>query len=155
LQGDEVDARADVFAFGAVLYELVRGRKVFEGTSQATVISAILSAPYPAGSVTIPALDRVIATCLAKDRESRWTSMQDVRLQLEWIADLALRPGHEEAGRAPRSLGRWPAALWALAAGVALAGFFGLRSWTQARSTPVRSSQRVSIELGARGTLPL
>ena len=90
LEGNEVDARADIFAFGAVLYEMIAGRKAFEGTSQASVISAILSSQPPAVAVlqplTPPALDQVIHNCLAKDRNDRWASAHDVQLQLNWIA---------------------------------------------------------------------
>ena len=90
LEGSEVDARADIFAFGAVLYEMIAGRKAFEGTSQASVISAILSSDPPAVAVlqplTPPALDQVIKNCLAKDRNDRWASAHDVQLQLDWIA---------------------------------------------------------------------
>ena len=90
LEGNEVDARADIFAFGAVLYEMIAGRKAFEGTSQASVISAILSSHPPAVAVlqplTPPALDQVIQNCLAKDRNDRWASAHDVQLQLDWIA---------------------------------------------------------------------
>ena len=85
-----MDARADIFAFGAVLYEMIAGRKAFEGTSQASVISAILSTHPPAVAVlqplTPPALDQVIKNCLAKDRNDRWASAHDLQLQLEWIA---------------------------------------------------------------------
>ena len=73
-----MDARADICAFGAVLYEMITGRKAFEGTSQASVISAILSSRPPAVAVrqplTPPALDQVIKNCLAKDRNDRWAS---------------------------------------------------------------------------------
>jgi eukaryotic-like serine/threonine-protein kinase len=85
-----VDARADIFAFGAVLYEMIAGRKTFEGTSQASVISAILSSYPPAVAalqpLTPPALDQVIKNCLAKNRNDRWASAHDVQLQLDWIA---------------------------------------------------------------------
>ena len=91
LEGNDADARADIFAFGAVLYEMITGRKAFQGTSQASVISAILSSDPPAVTVlqplTPPALDRVIHNCLAKDRNDRWASVHDVLLQLEWIAE--------------------------------------------------------------------
>jgi eukaryotic-like serine/threonine-protein kinase len=90
LEGSEVDARADIFAFGAVLYEMIAGRKAFEGTNQASVISAILSSHPTAVAVlqprTPPALDQVIENCLAKDRNDRWASAHDVQLQLGWIA---------------------------------------------------------------------
>ena len=78
---NEVDARADIFAFGAVLYEMITGRKAFEGTSQASVISAILSSHPPAVAVlqplTPPALDQVIENCLAKDRNDRGRAPHD------------------------------------------------------------------------------
>ncbi len=90
LEGNDVDARADIFAFGAVLYEMITGKKAFEGTSQASVISAILSSEPPSVAVlqplTPPALALVIHNCLAKDRNDRWASAHDLRLQLDWIA---------------------------------------------------------------------
>jgi Tol biopolymer transport system component len=90
LEGKEVDARVDIFAFGAVLYEMVTGRKAFDGTSPPSVMSAILSSDPPAVAtlqpLTPPALEQVIRTCLAKDREDRWASAHDVVLQLEWMA---------------------------------------------------------------------
>jgi serine/threonine protein kinase/Tol biopolymer transport system component len=89
LEAKEVDARADIFAFGAVLYELITGRKAFEESSQASLISAILSSDPPSISVlqplAPPVLERVIRTCLAKDRDHRWASVHDVLLQLDWI----------------------------------------------------------------------
>ena len=76
--------------FGAVLYEMITGRRAFEGDSQATVISAIMSSDPPALAalqpLSPPALDRVIRTCLMKDRDDRWVSVHDVLLQLQWIA---------------------------------------------------------------------
>jgi Tol biopolymer transport system component/predicted Ser/Thr protein kinase len=90
LEGKDVDRRVDIFAFGAVLYEMLTGRKAFDGASQATVISAILSFNPPTVAtlqpLTPPALEQVVRTCLAKDREDRWASAHDVGLQLEWIA---------------------------------------------------------------------
>jgi hypothetical protein len=90
LEGRDVDARADVFAFGAVLYEILTGKRPFEGRSQASVIASVLSTePPPVSSlqpVTPPALDHLIARALAKDPTDRWASMHDVLLQLRWIA---------------------------------------------------------------------
>ena len=91
LEGSEADARSDIFAFGAVLFEMATGRRAFDGKSQASLIGSILKdTPPPASSIapmTPPALDRVIGTCLAKDPDDRFQTAHDVRLQLQWIAE--------------------------------------------------------------------
>ena len=91
LEGSEADARSDIFAFGAVLFEMATGKRAFDGKSQASLIGSILKdTPPPASSIapmTPPALDRVIGTCLAKDPDDRFQTAHDVRLQLQWIAE--------------------------------------------------------------------
>jgi eukaryotic-like serine/threonine-protein kinase len=91
LKGGEADARADIFAFGAVLYEMLTGKRAFEGTNQAGVIAAIMSSePPPVSSrrtMTPPALDRLVEHCLAKDPNDRKQSLHDVALELQWLAD--------------------------------------------------------------------
>ena len=91
LEGEGVDARTDIFALGALLYEMVTGRKAFEGKSQASLITAIMSSdppPVPELRPTAPAaLDHVLRTCLAKDPEERWQSARDVVRGLRWIAE--------------------------------------------------------------------
>ena len=136
LEGNEVDARADIFAFGAVLYEMITGRKAFEGTSQASVISAILSSDPPAVAVlqplTPPALDQVIHNCLAKDRNDRWASAHDVLLQLEWIA------GHLSAVTVAAGVAqnrRRELLAWTMAAMAGLA-LVVLWAWSLRRPTP-------------------
>src|SRR5499425_1091073 len=73
LEGKDADARTDIFAFGCALYEMATGRKAFSGTSQASLITAIMSSdPAPISTLqpmTPPALDRAVKTCLAKDPE--------------------------------------------------------------------------------------
>ena len=90
LEGKEADARTDIFALGAVIYEMATGRKAFEGKSQASLISAIMSTEPPPIStpqtMTPPALDHVVRSCLAKDREARWQSARDLETELKWIA---------------------------------------------------------------------
>ena len=89
LEGKEADARTDVFAFGAVLYEMITGNKAFEGTSQASLIAAIMSSePRHLSKLQAnspPALDRTVAKCLAKDPEERWQTARDLVDELQWI----------------------------------------------------------------------
>lgn len=90
LDGRPADARSDLFAFGCVLYEMIAGRRAFEGASEARVASAILSSEPPPVSTrrpgTPPALDRLVTACLAKDPDARRQSAQDVAEELRWIA---------------------------------------------------------------------
>jgi serine/threonine-protein kinase len=90
LEGHEADARTDVFAFGAVLYEMVTGARAFQGGSQASLVGAILKdTPRPMSSLaplTPPALERVTFTCLEKRPDDRWQSMRDLARELRWIA---------------------------------------------------------------------
>jgi serine/threonine-protein kinase len=89
LSGEEADARTDIFAFGAVMYEMVTGRKAFDGKSQASVIAAILDhepAPVSTLQPTSPAaLDHLIRTCLAKEPDRRWQSAGDLGRHLTWL----------------------------------------------------------------------
>jgi serine/threonine protein kinase/Tol biopolymer transport system component len=89
LEGKAADARTDIFAYGAVVYEMLTGRKAFEGTSQASLIGAIMHAELRAigtdQPLTPPALERAIRTCLEKDPDDRWQSAGDLRRELGWI----------------------------------------------------------------------
>jgi serine/threonine protein kinase/Tol biopolymer transport system component len=90
LEGHGADSRTDLFAMGAVLYEMVTGRPAFAGRSKASLIAAILSSePAPFGHtqrLVSPALERAVKHCLAKDPDERWQSAADLRDELRWIA---------------------------------------------------------------------
>lgn len=93
VEGKEADAQTDLFAFGAVVYEMTTGQKAFTGKSQASVIGAIMSLdPPPMVSLqplTPPLLDHIVKRCLAKDPDERWQAAGDVMRELKWIADEA------------------------------------------------------------------
>ena len=90
LQGQEADVRSDIFSFGCVLYEMITGKRAFEGKSQISVASAILEKdPEPISKIQpmVPAaVDHVVQECLAKDPEARWQNAADIARQLRWIA---------------------------------------------------------------------
>ncbi|MCP4898494.1 MAG: protein kinase, partial [bacterium] len=91
LEAKEVDARTDLFALGALIHEMVTGRKAFEEKTQASLITAIMSAePRPMSELqpmTPPVLDRVVKRCLEKDPDERWQSAKDLTAELEWVAE--------------------------------------------------------------------
>ena len=90
LEGAGMDARSDVFAFGALLYEMITGSRAFSGKTRTSLIASIVASTPRAMSeiapVTPPELEHVVQRCLEKDPEARWQSAHDVRLELEWIA---------------------------------------------------------------------
>ena len=95
IEGRQIDHRADLFALGAVLYEMMIGEKAFKGESPASQMAAVLtSEPLPVSTVRpetgIPrAFDHLVQRCLAKDPEARWQSARDVMLELTWMSGAA------------------------------------------------------------------
>ncbi len=113
LQGSEADARSDIFSFGCVLYEMVAGRRAFEGKSQLGVLTAILEKePEPITASQPPALDRVIRACLAKDPVDRFQSAHDVAMDLRWVSDSSGDAGEKGAQEVNRSWVALAAALF-------------------------------------------
>jgi len=85
--GQEIDARSDIFSFGLVLYEMLTGKRAFEGSSAASVIAGIMERPAPSiADLAPPALDRLLQRCLEKDPDDRWQTVRDLKAELEWIA---------------------------------------------------------------------
>ena len=134
VEGKEVDARSDIFSLGAVLYEMVTGRRAFQGQSDFSIASAILvKDPDPISTLhplTPPALERTIRVCLAKDPDARWQSAGDLCKELRWIADSGSQIGVPMAAAVRRAIR--PRIAWILttvfAVVAAAALLFALRS---------------------------
>jgi eukaryotic-like serine/threonine-protein kinase len=128
IEGKETDARSDIFAFGAVLYEMTTGKRPFEGKSQISLASSILEKdPEPISTVkplTPPAFEHVIGMCLQKNPDDRYQTAHDIKLELQWIASQRSAPVQQEPTQsAPRN----PLLFAVIAAGIllaALAGYF-------------------------------
>ena len=127
LEGGDADERTDIFAFGAMFYEMLTGRRAFQGKSQASLIGAILKDQPPAVSsiqtLTPAAIDRIVARCLAKDRDERWQTASDLAAELRWT-----QHGGAETRGAPRPrMSRREIAAWTTAAATIAAAAIGWR----------------------------
>ena len=158
LEGQEADARTDIFAFGAVVYEMVTGRKAFEGKSQASLIAAIMHVDPPAMSslqvMSPPALDQIVKTCLAKDPERRWHSTGDIERQLTWIIEGGLQPSvAATALPIPQRVG-WRPSLSVAVGGVVLGTIVtAVAVWSVMRSAPGPATRfTVALPSGLSGT---
>ena len=140
LEGQEADARTDIFALGTILYEMATDRRAFQGKTRTSLIAAIVDRdPPPISSIqplTPRAFERVVMTCLAKDPNDRWQSAHDVRLELQWLAE------EETESAAPRKRSRLAWTLAAILALLAIASTAMLvRSMIAARNQlPIRTS---------------
>ncbi len=145
VEGKELDGRSDIFSLGAVLYEMLTGKRAFDGKSQLSVASAILekepAAICSAKPMTPAALEEAVRRCLAKDPEERWQTARDLNLELKWIAQSGSQPARELA-TTPSNKKMWwflaaVAVLGSLIAGAAV-GYLG-------RSEPERRVVRSAI----------
>jgi serine/threonine protein kinase len=135
VEGKETDARSDIFAFGAVLYESATGKKAFEGRTTASVVAAVMEHQPPPISSLNPmmpaALDRIVRTCLAKDADERIQSAHDLSLQLAWVAEAGSQPSAILPATAPlRRASRvtaWSVTALSLLLAIALAAILYLR----------------------------
>ena len=145
LEGQEADARTDIFAFGAVLYEMATGRRAFQGKNKTSLIASIVSGtPTPVSELvplTPPALNHIIRKCLEKDPDDRWQSIHDVADQLRWIAEAGSRAGEPApvlAKRKTRLRMAW--LLHAATAIAAVAATLGVLQATKQRPNVFRTS---------------
>ena len=143
--GEEIDGRSDIFSFGLVLYEMLTGKRVFEGSSPASVIAAILERPAPSiADVAPPGLNWVLKTCLAKDPDERWQSARDLKLELERIASSSGEASIDTTPSRSR-LGRLG---WIAAGALALALIVAGVGWYSAtRPAPPRPLMSLNIDL--------
>jgi len=133
LQGGEADAPSDIFSFGLVLYELLTGKRAFDGPSPASLIAAILERPAPSvGEVGSPALERVVHRCLEKNPENRWQSARDLRAELEWIASAPASTAVTSTRALTRRIA--PSLSWIVAAVLAITT--GISRWIGRHSVP-------------------
>jgi Tol biopolymer transport system component/predicted Ser/Thr protein kinase len=140
LEGVNADARTDIFAFGAVLYEMLTGKRAFEGKTRTSVIAAIVEREPPPMSqfqpMTPPALERLVRNCLAKDPDDRWQTAHDVLLGLRALGDANDSgtgiPVAVVAKRRNRERLAWITAVLALLGGAAV----GVYAW-RVRNAPV------------------
>jgi len=163
VEGQTVDHRTDIFAFGAVLYEMATGRRAFNGKSRASLIASILTTDPPSIAsiqpLTPPALDRLVRTCLEKEPDDRWQSAHDLRLELQAIAEMGSQAGIA-APLVMRRKNRERLA-WSLAALLAIAtAVLGVQAWRDLtghrRVSPIRTSLLLpaGVEFAPSGEAP-
>jgi serine/threonine protein kinase len=151
VRGQHVDQRVDLFAFGAVLYEMLSGKFAFHGSTGADTVSAILNQdPPPLGQIRSeisPVLQRIVHRCLQKDPDQRFFSAADVAIDLE---DSRTVSGSES----PRGLSRKQRALVGAAIALALLGTNPLSFWVGRRVAPthVPQFQRLTYRRGFVGS---
>lgn len=140
LEAKESDARTDIFAFGAVMYEMATGKKAFDANSQASLIAAILKEePKPITEfqpLSPPILERMIRTCLAKDPEDRWQNAHDISNELRWMAESSASTVSSAISAAPaKPHSKFANLGWIVAAALALMMIAGF-AWMNTRQPP-------------------
>ena len=159
VRGEATDARSDIFAFGAILYEMLSGRRAFQGGSSVETLNAILKdepAELPLAEREVPpALERIVRRCLEKSPDERFRSAHDLAFALDAISDL---PASGWQSPAPAGIGlssrRWPLAAVVVLLAIALLGG-GLRLWLgRGREGGRRSASAIHVErLTSRGAV--
>jgi serine/threonine-protein kinase len=150
-RGEPLDARSDIFSFGAVLFEMLTGVRAFRGKALAAQFDAILRQPLPPVRTLAPAvsaeLERVVAKATEKDRALRYQTVAEMRRDLKQIQ--AHSPAREKR-QTPKRTGRW---LWPAAVALGLAGIAGGVFWkTHSAAAPIRSIAVLPLETISAGS---
>ncbi|HLN57366.1 MAG TPA: protein kinase, partial [Thermoanaerobaculia bacterium] len=150
VKGKPADARSDIFSFGAILYEMLSGRRAFHGDSAAETMSAILREEPPDLSVTnqsvSPGLERIVRHAIEKNSEQRFHSAHDVAFALEALSGLSV-PRLEPSTAKVRGRSRSPAALAAVAVALAAGLLAGRVIWKRGPAT-IPSFKRLTFGRG-------
>jgi len=154
VEGKEADARSDIFSLGCVLYEMVSGKRAFEGKTLVSVAASILEKePEPIRTVqplTPPSLERAIGKCLAKDPEDRWQSAGDLASELKWIADGTASGTYSASQSGPRSrmrVSEWLAWMFLVMAVIAIVVLSLVLGFSGGRKRVVRTQIAASEKL--------
>ena len=163
IRGHEADSRSDLFAFGAMLFEMLTGRRAFAGESQMALMNAILEKdpePLNPSQPLMPALERLVKRCLAKSPEDRWQSTNDLESELRWIAEsgapVALQAGGEFSKVGGRHLLDWALAVVPILAIIAAGVAYWLlpRAPADAFTAEIRPPDKVRFLPGVLGGAP-
>ncbi len=149
VKGQNVDHRSDLFSFGAILYEMLSGKRAFQGDTSVETMSAILKQDPPElteiNRTVPPALERIVRHCLEKNPEERFQSVRDVAFNLANLSEISGSSVAVGAVKGPRQWFTVLPVVTALLLTLAIAGHW---LWPRNRSVAAPVFHRLTYELG-------